>query len=49
VTNLAAGLSDDPLSHEHTLIGAKKAEDSMLKLIRAFIPMYGQQAGSAAA
>jgi xanthosine phosphorylase len=49
VTNLAAGLSDDPLSHEHTLIGAKKAEDSMLKLIRAFIPMYGQQTGSAAA
>lgn len=49
VTNLAAGLSDDPLSHEHTLEGAKKAEQNMLALIKAFIPLYGAQVKSAAA
>lgn len=49
VTNHAAGLSDEPLSHEHTLIGAKKAEENMAKLIRAFIPLFGKQSGSAAA
>ncbi len=37
ITNLAAGMSDEPLSHEQTLEGAKLAEGNMLKLIRAFV------------
>lgn len=41
VTNYAAGLSDDPLSHEHTLIGAEKAAQNMANLVRSFIGLYG--------
>lgn len=37
VTNLAEGLTDEPLSHEQTLAGAKLAEEKMATLIRAFI------------
>lgn len=37
VTNLAEGLTDEPLSHEQTLKGAALAEKKMATLIRAFI------------
>ncbi len=43
VTNLAAGLSDDELSHEQTLVGAKKAEQNVAKVVREFINLYGAQ------
>lgn len=42
ITNLAAGMSDEPLSHEQTLQGAKMAEDNMIRLIGSFIRAYGQ-------
>ncbi|MDP9196756.1 MAG: purine-nucleoside phosphorylase [Pseudomonadota bacterium] len=37
ITNLAAGMSDVPLSHEQTLQGAKLAEQNMARLVRGFI------------
>ncbi len=37
VTNLAAGLSQQPLSHEGTLTGAQLTTDAMTALVRAFI------------
>jgi xanthosine phosphorylase len=36
VTNLASGLSDEPLSHEHTLAGAARAADDLQRLLVAF-------------
>ena len=37
ITNLAAGLHSKKLSHEETLFEAKKAENNVVKLIKAFI------------
>lgn len=37
ITNLAAGLGDEQLSHAHTLAGAKLAEEKMAALVRVFI------------
>lgn len=37
ITNLAEGLSDEALSHEHTLAGAEKAAANMKLLIEVFI------------
>ncbi len=37
VTNLAAGMGSELLSHEQTLAGAKLAENSMAKLVRSFV------------
>jgi len=42
VTNLAAGMGDEPLSHEQTLAGAQKAESNMAKLVHAFITAWGR-------
>lgn len=47
VTNLAAGLSDDPLSHEHTLAGAELAAQNMAALVKNFIALYGAQRAAA--
>lgn len=40
VTNLAAGLSDTPLSHEQTLKGAKLAEQKLCYLVEAFLAKH---------
>jgi len=40
VTNLAAGLSDVPLSHEHTLAGAKLAEKKLCHLVEVFLTKH---------
>lgn len=37
VTNMAAGMSDEILSHEHTMANAKLAEANMARLVKAFI------------
>jgi xanthosine phosphorylase len=36
VTNLASGLSDEPLTHEHTLAGAARGADDLQRLLVAF-------------
>ncbi len=41
ITNLGAGMSDEALSHEQTLHGAKMAEQGMAQLVRAFIETQG--------
>lgn len=38
ITNLAEGLSDEPLSHEHTLRSAERAAGHLSRLLLAFIP-----------
>jgi xanthosine phosphorylase len=40
VTNLAAGMGTEPLSHEQTLAGARLAESNMAVLIQAFIAAW---------
>jgi len=40
VTNLAAGLSDEPLSHEVTLQGAQLGTEKMQKLVLDFLQNY---------
>ena len=47
VTNLAAGLSDEALSHEQTLIGAEKAAQNMARLVQNFIALYGARRAAA--
>jgi xanthosine phosphorylase len=37
VTNLAAGMSDEKLSQDHTIRGAKLAKDKLIKLVSIFI------------
>lgn len=49
VTNLAAGLGTEPLSHEQTLEFAAVAGEKMAKLMRAFLKRYGHLAESRAA
>ena len=40
ITNLAAGMSDEALSHEHTLRTAKLAEDKICRLLNTFLADY---------
>ena len=40
ITNLAAGLSNEKISHENTLYYGEKTANSMLELIRGFIDDY---------
>lgn len=40
VTNLAAGMGTEPLSHEQTLAGARMAESNMATLVQAFIKTW---------
>lgn len=49
VTNLAAGLDEEPLDHEHTLKNAKLAEGKMAVAVRSFIRGVGAGKASAAA
>ena len=37
ITNMAAGMSDEALSHDVTLSGAAQATDTLIKLVLAFI------------
>ncbi len=37
ITNMGAGLSDEKLSHEHTLENAKRGADNFEKLVAAFV------------
>jgi xanthosine phosphorylase len=37
VTNLAAGMGEEALSHEQTLDGAKLAEQKMAQIVKGFI------------
>lgn len=41
VTNMAAGMSDEILSHEHTMDNAKKAEGHMALLLKVFLQSMG--------
>jgi len=43
VTNLAAGLSEVPLSHEQTLAGAKLAEKKLCHLVEAFLMKHANE------
>lgn len=43
ITNLAAGLSTEVLSHEGTLKGAQMALDGIIKLFLAFVEMQGKK------
>ncbi|MGD9108273.1 MAG: purine-nucleoside phosphorylase [Gammaproteobacteria bacterium] len=43
VTNLAAGLSEMPLSHEQTLEGAKLAEQKLCHLVEAFLTKHASE------
>lgn len=43
VTNLAADISDVPLSHEHTLKNAKTAGQKLKKLIRLFLARHADE------
>ena len=38
ITNLAAGLSDQPLSHEHTLAMARKGAASAMTFLQVLVP-----------
>jgi inosine/guanosine/xanthosine phosphorylase family protein len=40
VTNLAAGMSDEPLTHEHTLAGAQRGADDLRRLLVRFAEDY---------
>jgi xanthosine phosphorylase len=40
VTNLASGMSDEPLTHEHTLAGAQRGADDLRRLLVRFAEDY---------
>jgi xanthosine phosphorylase len=42
ITNLAEGLSDEPLSHEQTLAAAERASGDLARLLLEFIPRAGR-------
>ncbi|HVO01956.1 MAG TPA: purine-nucleoside phosphorylase [Candidatus Cybelea sp.] len=41
VTNLGAGLGDEKLSHEHTMVKARAAADKLFELLQTYISEYG--------
>lgn len=43
VTNLAAGMDPEPLSHDHTLQGAALGAEHMVRVVRQFIEWYACQ------
>ena len=43
ITNLGAGMSDENLSHDQTLAGAKLAEQNMAKLMETFVKNWAAQ------
>jgi purine-nucleoside phosphorylase len=40
ITNMAAGLSAEKLSHEHTMVQARAAADKLFDLLQAYIADY---------
>lgn len=40
ITNLAVGMSDEPIDHEQTLRGAAMAAESLVRLTRAFVASF---------
>jgi xanthosine phosphorylase len=46
ITNLAEGLSDQPLSHEQTLRDAERAAGDLARLLLGFVERIGADAGS---
>lgn len=42
ITNMAAGMSDEKLSHEGTLNGAEKARHTLIQLVQSFVRQYPQ-------
>jgi purine-nucleoside phosphorylase len=46
ITNLAEGLSDEPLSHEQTLRDAERAAADLTRLLLGFVERIGGDAGS---
>jgi purine nucleoside phosphorylase len=40
VTNLAAGMADQVLSHDITLAGAKLGTDNLIRLIKAYLTKH---------
>ncbi len=45
ITNLAEGLSDEPLSHEQTLATAERAAGDLARLLLPFIPRLSDAGG----
>jgi xanthosine phosphorylase len=45
ITNLAEGMSDEPLSHEQTLRDAQRAAGDLARLLLGFIERIGRDAG----
>ncbi|HVM83950.1 MAG TPA: purine-nucleoside phosphorylase, partial [Candidatus Binatia bacterium] len=41
ITNMGAGLSDEKLSHEHTMVKARAAADKLFDLLQTYISEYG--------
>lgn len=48
ITNMAAGMRDETLSHEHTLSGAKLAHQNLTALIEDFVVRFHNTALAAA-
>lgn len=48
ITNMAAGMRDETLSHEHTLSGAKLAHQNLTKLIADFVQRFHKSVSAAA-
>lgn len=42
ITNLGAGMSDEALSHEQTLAGARMAEGNMARLVESFLAAWAR-------
>ena len=41
ITNMGAGLGDEKLSHEHTMVKARAAADKLFDLLQTYISEYG--------
>jgi xanthosine phosphorylase len=48
ITNLAVGLSAEPVDHEQTLRGAAEAATSLVALVRAFVLTFGGERAASA-
>jgi len=49
ITNLAVGMSDEPIDHEQTLRGAAMAAQDLTRLVRAFVASFAGAGPGAAA
>jgi len=48
ITNLAVGMSDEPIDHEQTLRGAAMAAEHLMRLVRAFVASFADGTASGA-